>query len=278
MPVIKLENCTKCLICVKDCPSGAIDIDAGTINDNCIHCGHCVAICPESTISPDDGFIEKLTPEPVHSDSFQRLSAGIRTCRSYKGKEVEEEKLKLLIDNMKHYPSASNARPVEITAVRNKENVQRLNDQTALVLMKSIRVFTSPLVMPILQLLAPDLDLPRLSKYKKQYAERNKPGSSLICHHAPLVLLFHAAEKKYSLADADANIWATYTSIYANTLGLGSCFNGFIVMAMKRSKDMRQLFNLPAGHQVYAALLIGHPKVKYANEAGRRPPRVQVLA
>ena len=66
MPVIKLENCTKCLKCVMDCPSGAIDIDAGTINHNCIHCGHCVAICPESTIFPDDGLIEKLTPEPVN--------------------------------------------------------------------------------------------------------------------------------------------------------------------------------------------------------------------
>jgi nitroreductase len=190
---------------------------------------------------------------------------------------VEEENLKLLIENMKHYPSASNARPIEITIVQSKETVQSLNDQTAQTLIQSIRRYTSPMVMPILHFLAPNMDLPRLNNYKKQFMARNKPGSSLICHHAPLVLLFHAPVKKYGMADADANIWATYTSIYASTMGLGSCFNGFIVMAMKRNKSMRKEFRLPAGHQVYAALLIGHPEVKYSNEAGRTQPRAKVV-
>ena len=79
------------------------------------------------------------------------------------------------------------------------------------------------------------------------------------------------------MAEADANIWASYTSIFANTLGLGSCFNGFIVTAMKRSKGMRSEFGIPARHQVYASLLIGHPKVKYTNEAGRAKPEVELI-
>ena len=44
---------------------------------------------------------------------------------------------------------------------------------------------------------------------------------------------------------ADAYIWSTYTSIYANTLGLGTCFNGFITNAMDRSKSMRKEFGIP---------------------------------
>jgi hypothetical protein len=79
------------------------------------------------------------------------------------------------------------------------------------------------------------------------------------------------------MAAADANIWATYTSIFANTLGLGSCFNGFIVSAMSRSKAMRKEFGLPDKHQIYASLLIGHPKVKYTNEAGREKPGVNLI-
>ena len=31
MPEIQLENCTRCLKCVKDCPSDAIDIEKGSI-------------------------------------------------------------------------------------------------------------------------------------------------------------------------------------------------------------------------------------------------------
>ena len=277
MPVIKLENCTRCLKCVKDCPSNAIDIDQGTINDNCIHCGHCVAICPESTVFPDFGELKQLQSLKLSSVEFQDLSAGIRTCRSYRDKEVNEEILTLLLDNMKHYPSASNARPIEITFVKTRELVQRLNDQTAKTLLRSISLFTSPLLMPILQLLAPKLDLPRLKKYKRQFLARQKPGASLICHHAPVVILYHAPVSSYSLAGADANIWATYTSIYAHTLGLGSCFNGFIVMAMKRNKTLRKAFKLPENHQVYAALLLGHPKVKYLHEAGRARPKSEFL-
>ena len=277
MPRIDLEKCIKCMKCVLDCPSDAIDIKKGTINDTCIHCGHCVAICPECTVFPDEGDIIKLQATSVSSNDFKKLSASIRTCRSYKDREVDEKTLLSLVENMKHYPSASNARPLEITIVRSKEQVQKLNDQTAQQLIKAIGFITSPIIMPILQLLAPKLNLPRLNAYKKQFITRQSPGSSQVCHHAPSVLIFHAPATKYGMADADANIWASYTSIYANTLGLGSCFNGFIVTAMKRSKAMRSEFGIPARHQVYASLLIGHPKVKYTNEAGRAKPRVELI-
>ena len=125
--------------------------------------------------------------------------------------------------------------------------------------------------------MAPKLDLPRLNNYKKQFIAKQTPESSQVCHHAPAVVLFHAPVTKYGMAGADANIWATYTSIHANTLGLGSCFNGFIVTAMKRSKAMRTKFDIPVNHQVYASLLIGHPKVKYTNEAGRTMPKAILI-
>ncbi len=107
--------------------------------------------------------------------------------------------------------------------------------------------------------------------------EKQVPGSSLICHHAPSVMLFHAPITKYGMECADAYIWATYTSIYANTLGLGTCFNGFITNAMARSKSLQKEFGIPNGHRVHAALLIGHPSVKYINEVGRDVPKVQLI-
>ena len=277
MPRIELEACIKCMKCVVDCPSQAIDIEKGTIHASCIHCGHCVAICPESTIFPDTGPIEKLKPVDVSSGDFQQLSASIRTCRSFLKKEVDQAALQTLFENMKHYPSASNARPLEITALQTKERIQKLNDRTAETLMKSIKFITSPLLMPVLNVLAPALNVSGLNRYKTQFVARQKPGSSLICHHAPLVLLFHAPVVKYGMAAADAYIWSTYASIHANTLGLGTCFNGFISNAMERSKSMRKEFGIPEGHQVYAALLVGHPKVKYINETGRESPKSMIM-
>lgn len=272
MPSIKLENCTKCLKCVKDCPSDAIEIEEGIITNSCIHCGHCVAICPESTIYPDADILNKLEPSGIASSDFRQLSANIRTCRSYHKKEVSKETLQLLIDNMKHYPSASNARPTEVTTIKTAEIIERLNHRTGQTLIKSMRLPTSALMKPILKVLAPKMNIDRLANYKKRFVEKNVPGSSLICHHAPAVMLFHAPISKFGMEKADAYIWATYTSIYANTQGLGTCFNGFITNAMDRSKSMLKEFGIPHGNRVHAALLLGHPKVKYLHEAGRDTP------
>ena len=161
--------------CVRDCPSDAIDIENGSINSTCIHCGHCVAICPESTVFPELEKIKKLNPSKVTPDTFQDLSAGIRTCRSYLDREVDEQTLSLLIDNMKHYPSASNARPLEITILKTPEVIERVNHQTANVLIKAIRMITSPVLMPVLHILAPKLGLRRLKAYKKQFIARTNP-------------------------------------------------------------------------------------------------------
>ncbi len=273
MPTIKLDQCTKCLKCVNDCPANAIDIEFGTINNNCIHCGHCVAICPESTVYPDSDDIKKLQLSTVSPNDFHHLSSSIRTCRSYRKKEVDDDTIALLIENMKHYPSASNSRPIEITIVKSKEVIQRLNNQTAENLIKTIQLVTSPPLKPLLKVFAPKIDVSGLNNYKKQFIARHIPESSIVCHHAPVVMLFHAPVIKYGMAGADAYIWSTYTSIYANTLGLGTCFNGFIVAAMERSKSMRKEFGIPGNQMIYAALLIGHPKVKYTNEAGRVKPK-----
>jgi len=277
MPTIQLENCIKCMKCVNDCPSDAIDIEQGTINDTCIHCGHCVAICPESTIFPEGNDITKLQSGTVSAKDFQQFSAGIRTCRSYLQKEVDDKLLNQLVENMKNYPSASNARPIEITNVKTREEVQKLNHQTAQKLIKTIGMITSPVLMPILRILAPKIGVYKLNNYKKKFIARQTPESSQVCHHAPVVMLFHAPKTKYGMAPADAYIWSTYTSLYANSLGLGTCFNGFIVIAMERNKSMRKEFNIPSDHQVYASLLIGHPKVKYVNEAGRAAPHLNVI-
>jgi len=263
--------------CVNDCPSNAIDIEEGSINSSCIHCGHCVAICPESTVYPDTEAIKKIQPSTLSAGDFQDLSANIRTCRSYLKKEVDDEMLNSLIENMKHYPSASNARPLEIVILKTDNVIQKINDRTAQKLISTLKLISSPLLMPILNALAPKMNISGLNNYKKQFIARQKPGSSQVCHHAPSVMLFHAPVSKYGMAGADAYIWSTYTSIYANTLGLGTCFNGFITNAMDRSKAMRKEFGIPIGHKVYAALLLGHPKVKYTNEVSRvRPEAVYI--
>jgi len=277
MPTIHLENCTQCMKCVKDCPSSAIDIASGVIANTCIHCGHCVAICPVSTISPDFGKIRALEPLTVSPLDFQSLSAGLRSIRYYLKREVPEEHIQMLVENMKHYSSASNARPLRITVVRTPEKIQLLNDLTADTLLKTLKLVTSPLLMPVLSLVAPSINLRGLKKYKDSFIRKRLTNSSMVCHHAPLAMLFHGPVSKFDMSEADAYIWATHTTLLAKTLGLGSCFIGFIVKAMERNKALKREMGIPLNHKVYAALVLGYPKVYYKNETSRVRPGMEFV-
>ena len=45
------EDCVKCGLCVKNCPSGCIDLVSGTLdNERCVRCMNCVSFCPRGSI------------------------------------------------------------------------------------------------------------------------------------------------------------------------------------------------------------------------------------
>lgn len=277
MPVIELNKCTGCLKCVKDCPANAITIETGEIADTCIHCGHCIAICPEMTIFPDKGVIVPLRSHSITADDFNSFTAGIRTCRNYLSKEVPEDILMQLVTNLKHCPSASNARPLQITIVRTTEKIQLLNRLTEESLIRLFSFITSPFIRPFFRLFAPKINIQRLKRYKEIFLEQRKVNDSYICHHAPAVILFHGPVTKTGMLEADANIWATYTSLHANSMGLGTCFNGFIVNSLGKSSKHNHNFGIPVTNRIYAALLIGYPKVKYKQECSRESPGVTLI-
>lgn len=272
MPVILLEKCTRCLKCEKDCPAQAITIETGEIAETCIQCGHCVAVCPERAVRPDFGEIFMLQPHELTPKGFRNFTAGIRSCRSYLNKEVSDAVLMQLVDNMKHYPSASNTRELQITIVRSKEKVKLLNDLTEERLIKMFSMVGSRVGGVIFKLLVPSANIKKMRRYRDIFISRREADESQICYDAPAVILFHGKVSKTGMLDADANIWASYTSLFANSMGLGTCFNGFIVKALTKGSKLNQRFNVPANHQVYSALLVGYPKVKYRNETSRQSP------
>lgn len=277
MPTINAEKCTRCRKCENDCPSNAININLFTIDPSCIQCGHCVAICPEQAVIPDQGEVFPLENSTLSGDDFRKLSATVRSCRSFLKKDVPDEIIAKLIENMKHYPSASNARPVQVTVIKTPDLVQKLNDLTISALVKSLTIITYPFIKGILRLFLPHINIDNLLKYREKLTSHPESTNRMICYHAPVVMLFHAPASSFSLAGEDAFIWATYTSIYANTLGLGTCFIGFIIQAMKRDKKMKDKFGIPANHTVHSALIMGYPKVSYRNEVSRQKPMSTIM-
>ena len=63
-------------------------------------------------------------------------------------------------------------------------------------------------------------------------------------------------------------------SLVAHTLGLGCCFNGFLVNAVNHASRIKAWLGIPADHQCYSAMTLGFPEVKYLRLVHRDPPKV----
>jgi nitroreductase len=87
-------------------------------------------------------------------------------------------------------------------------------------------------------------------------------GIDTISRGAP-VLVFTHAPKEYGLAQVDCASALSYFDLAAPTLGLGTCWAGFFMIAVSQYQPLQQALGIPAGHAVFGAMMVGYPKYKY---------------
>ena len=102
---VNTEVCTRCGLCVADCPTGLLvmtDDGPKTGKGGCISCGHCVAVCPtlalDSDLTPRAEQVDitketKFTPE--QAELFLRSR---RSIRNYQNKPVPAELIRKVLN------------------------------------------------------------------------------------------------------------------------------------------------------------------------------------
>jgi nitroreductase len=83
-----------------------------------------------------------------------------------------------------------------------------------------------------------------------------------ILRGAPTLVIAHAP-KGYALAQVDSSIALTFLDLAAPTLGLGSCWAGFFMMAAVQWPPLQEVLALPEDHACFSAMMIGYPKYEY---------------
>ena len=63
-------------------------------------------------------------------------------------------------------------------------------------------------------------------------------------------------------------------SLMAHTLGLGCCFNGFLVNGVNHSPAMKRWLGIPPDQKCYSAMTLGFPELKYLRLVHRDPAKV----
>ena len=77
---VNTEVCTRCGLCVADCPTGLLvmtDDGPKTGKGGCISCGHCVAVCPTLALDSD------LTPRAEQVDITKETKFTPEQSRPY---------------------------------------------------------------------------------------------------------------------------------------------------------------------------------------------------
>ena len=283
------SKCTQCGLCVSLCVRRILEEDGKRIRVTdpalCNYCGHCKAVCPTNAplFSSLDGSefedlpqMEKLPP----ASDFLRFLRRRRSLRLYQNKPVEVEKLKMILEAGRFAPTGGNRQACEYVVVRGRKILDRVTTLTLRALdeegrrireaVERQRQTNEPL---------PDEYLARqvYPAVWDRMARKWKEGEDQLFYHAPALILVHLKKGAASTPEVDSGLASMQMVLMAETLGLGTCFVGFLIFSVENSRELRETLKIPDDHQVPVAFVVGYPDVKFRRLVARNPARVKWL-
>ncbi|MFC1925924.1 nitroreductase family protein [Chloroflexota bacterium] len=266
--LIDAEKCNRCGICTEECPAYLVRLTDKEALPSwvrgaeswCLNCGHCVAICPTGALElssmPVAGcipIVKELQPSP---EQVEQLLKSRRVIRAYREEPVEREKLAKLLDIARYAPSGHNAQPVNWLVIENREKVKEL----------------AQLVVDWLRDLAQqDAGFARMLQ-AKALVKAWESGSDRITRVAPHLIITHARED--TIVHGDCHIALAYLELAAYSMGIGTCWSGYVQLGATHSPALLQALQLPEGHDVFGAMLIGYPQYKFTRIPVRNEAKV----
>ncbi len=280
---INKDRCNRCLLCVRDCVAGAWRAVNGepimAAPELCNRCGHCVAVCPRSAIlheSLDYHQIAKTEADLLKPEVYRQIVLGRRSIRQYKKTEIPPEIIENILKLAGHSPTASNKQNVAYTVISDKTILKDLSDSVfgfGKSLYEKSRKGLGKAVYFILKFLSPDT-VARYLDPMDYYIQEVDKGRDYILHGAPVLILVHGPEKDLFISE-NCNIAAANIMNFAHSSGLGTCYIGFITLAMKFSASLRNKARIPKKQKVCAALILGYPAYGHPYTASRKQPPIQ---
>jgi nitroreductase/NAD-dependent dihydropyrimidine dehydrogenase PreA subunit len=245
MPIegIDTDKCNFCKSCVKECPlenfsitteERQIEFDS---SQDCILCGHCIAVCPEKAIKYKDLNGDAVDfGEPIYTISNQELKKlflSKRSIRQYKNKDVEKETIEQIIKCMSYAPVAMNKHSLKCLAISDKQKINELIDSI--------------------------IDAIEEVEERDVYKKKRENGIDPFFYKAPHILILHSNNDWDS---TNAIITITYAMLYAETIGIGSCWIGGVQMFLNENKKIKEKV-LGIKDKIYGFMIFGYPAVNY---------------
>jgi len=255
---IDSRKCRHDGICAAVCPLKLITISEteklpvpiDRAEKQCIRCGHCVTACPYGAFSLKVMNPEQCAPADTKllpsAEQARHFLTSRRSIRVYKKQPVDRETLADILDIARYAPTAVNIQPVKWLVIEDAREVNRLAGLVIDWMRDVIREDPG---------LAKGLGMQR-------FVDDWEAGEDRICRDAPHLIVAHA-NGAIAVAQSSCTIALAYLELAAFSRGLGACWAGFFTRAAGLYPPMMETLNLPDGHQVFGAMLIGYPQYRY---------------
>ncbi|MDI6762727.1 MAG: nitroreductase family protein [Thermodesulfobacteriota bacterium] len=283
-PKVIESLCIGCERCVAVCPSFVLDMadekPKVLRGEWCIGCGHCGAVCPSEAIlyherlpekNPNGGEAQAVSPEVLDLLIRER-----RSVRNYTPDPVPKQILEKILEAGRYGPTGTNSQNVHYVVLTSPDQIEQLREMT---LRFGDQIFSrvqSWFGSFFLSLVAGEktVEYLRDSLPKMMVArEQINRGKDRLFFHAPAVMIAHA-ESWDSSSSFNCSVALYNCSLMAHALGLGCCFNGFLVNAVNHDRKIKRWLSIPADHRCYSAMALGYPNMKYERLVSRHPPKV----
>ena len=285
--IIDHDKCTQCGLCVGVCVRQNLRLTdkIEVISDNCNKCGHCKAICPEDAIQIPGLDPSEYEPVPTRGEiiapnQLMRVFRARRSTRIYKHRPVEREKLAHIIEAGRFAPTGGNRQSLQWVVVNTTDMIDRVRNLTLDVLAEEGKVLEQSLREKEQKgeaFTPTDLAMQRYAVTWQFMVQLNREGTDRLLYHAPSLFLCHADPAESPNPEIDAGLAAMQMALMAESLGLGTCYIGFLVMACTISGELKDLLKIPRSNNVPVTFICGHPDVTYKRLVARNPARVTWL-
>jgi len=255
---IDIQKCKRDGICAAVCPLKLITVSEedklpvpiDRAEKQCIRCGHCVAVCPYGALSLNTMKPEQCLPVDTttlpSAEQVKCFLTNRRSIRIYKKQPVDREILADIIDTARYAPTAVNLQPVNWLVIQDAGDVNRLAGLVIDWMRSVIR------------------EDPKLAKGlgMERFVSDWEKGEDRICRGAPHLIITHAPSA-IGASQSSCIIALTCMELAAFSKGLGACWAGFFTRAANACPSIMEALNLPEGHEVFGAMMIGYPDVRY---------------
>jgi nitroreductase len=227
-------------------------------DNSCHECGHCIAVCPEDAILHGDFGDMPIEIDSIPNDQatipYENMLNMMRTSRSirhYKPDPVPRDVLEKVIDAMRYAPTSSNLRTEKYVVI---SNIGLLHQVSESVIHEMLR---NPGVR---------------ATYEQAFEFYQQRFKNAVYFDAPHLIIAYS-QLDMDQEDTNIGICLTYGRFAAETLGLGTCWNGWTQIALKSNKDLQKMTGAKGAR--FGAIAVGYPDVKFYRTAPRSMPKVK---